>query len=88
MAALSNRALDGRVVAVTGAARGIGAGIAEAALAAGARVALIDRDEATARETARRLDSSGKRALAFGADVTDPASLAEAAAAAARGSAP
>jgi NAD(P)-dependent dehydrogenase (short-subunit alcohol dehydrogenase family) len=83
MAALSNRALDGRVVAVTGAARGIGAGIAEAALAAGARVALIDRDEATARETARRLDSSGKRTLAFGADVTDPASLAEAAAAAA-----
>ena len=84
MAALSNRALDGRVLAVTGAARGIGAGIAEAALAAGARVALIDRDEATARETARRLDSSGRRALAIGADVTDPASLADAATAAAR----
>jgi NAD(P)-dependent dehydrogenase (short-subunit alcohol dehydrogenase family) len=84
MAALSNRALDGRVVAVTGAARGIGAGIVEAALAAGARVALIDREEAAARETARRLDSSGKRALAFGADVTDPDSLAEAAAGAAR----
>ena len=76
MAALSEKALEGRVVVVTGAARGIGAGIAEAALAARARAsALIDRDEAAARETARRLDSSGKRALAVGADVTDPASL-------------
>jgi NAD(P)-dependent dehydrogenase (short-subunit alcohol dehydrogenase family) len=82
MSTLSERALDGRVVLVTGAARGIGAGIVEAALAAGARVALIDCDEATARETARRLDSSGKRALAVGADVTNPVSLAEAAAAA------
>jgi len=84
MSALSEKALEGRVVAVTGAARGIGAGIVEAALAAGARVALIDRDEATLRETARRLDPSGKRALAIGADVTDPASLAKAAAAASR----
>jgi meso-butanediol dehydrogenase/(S,S)-butanediol dehydrogenase/diacetyl reductase len=84
MSALSDKALEGRVVAVTGAARGIGAGIVEAALAAGARVALIDRDEATARETARRLDSSGKQALAFGADVTDPVSLARAAKAAAQ----
>ncbi|HZZ26107.1 MAG TPA: SDR family oxidoreductase [Roseiarcus sp.] len=69
---------------MTGAARGIGAGIVEAALASGARVALIDRDEATARETARQLDSSGKRALAIGADVTDPPSLAEATTAAAQ----
>ena len=84
MSALSEKALDGRVVAVTGAARGIGAGIVEAALVAGARVALIDRDEATARETARRLNSSGKRSLVLGADVTDPASLAEAATAAAQ----
>ncbi len=84
MSALSDKALEGQVVAVTGAARGIGAGIVEAALAAGARVALIDRDEATARETARRLNSSGKRALALGADVTDPASLALAAEAAAQ----
>jgi meso-butanediol dehydrogenase/(S,S)-butanediol dehydrogenase/diacetyl reductase len=84
MSVLSDKGLEGRVVAVTGAARGIGAGIVEAALAAGARVALIDRDEATARKTARRLDSSGKRALAFGADVADPASLARAANAAAQ----
>lgn len=84
MPALSERALEGRVVVVTGAARGIGAGIAEAALAAGGAVALLDRDEAAVRDTARRLDGSGKRALAVGADVTDPASLTEAAAIAAR----
>ena len=84
MAALSEKALDGRVVVVTGAARGIGAGIAEAALMAGARVALLDRDDAAARDAAQRLDASGKRALGVGADVTDPASLAKAAAAAAR----
>jgi NAD(P)-dependent dehydrogenase (short-subunit alcohol dehydrogenase family) len=84
MSALSEKALEGRVVVVTGAAPGIGAGIVEAALAAGARVALVDRDEATVCEMARWLDSSGKRALAIGADVTDAASLAKAAAAAAR----
>ena len=84
MSALSDKALEGGVVVVTGAARGIGAAIVEAALAAGAHVALIDRDEATARETARRLDSSGKRALAVVADVTDAVSLARAAKAAAQ----
>jgi NAD(P)-dependent dehydrogenase (short-subunit alcohol dehydrogenase family) len=50
MAALSEKALEGRVVVVTGAARGIGAGVAEAALMAGAR------------DAAQRLDASGKRA--------------------------
>ena len=84
MSALSDKALEGGVVVVTGAARGIGAGIVEAALAAGAHVALVDRDETTARETARRLDSSGERALAVVADVTDAVSLARAAKAAAQ----
>lgn len=38
--------LEGRVAAVTGAASGIGLASAEAMVAAGARVALVDRDEA------------------------------------------
>ena len=75
MTALSDQALAGRVIVVTGAARGIGAGIVEATLAAGASVALIDRNEAAANETALRLDPSAKRLLALSADVTKPESL-------------
>ena len=78
MAALSEKALADRVVAITGAARGIGAGIAEAALAAGARVALLDQNEGAALEAARRLDPTTSRAFASAADVTDPDSLARA----------
>ncbi len=40
------RALEGKVAAVTGAASGIGLASAEAMVAAGARVVLVDRDEA------------------------------------------
>ncbi len=39
-----NKPLQGRVAAITGAASGIGRASAEAMLAAGARVVLIDRD--------------------------------------------
>jgi NAD(P)-dependent dehydrogenase (short-subunit alcohol dehydrogenase family) len=84
MTALSDQALAGRVIVVTGAARGIGAGIVEATLAAGASVALLDRNEAAANETALRLDPSAKRVLALSADVTKPESLADAVRAAAR----
>ena len=40
------RELEGKVAAVTGAASGIGLASVEAMLAAGARVVMIDRDEA------------------------------------------
>jgi NAD(P)-dependent dehydrogenase (short-subunit alcohol dehydrogenase family) len=79
MSALSDKALAGRCIAVTGAARGIGAGIVEAALAAGGAVALLDLDQRAAEETARRLDPSGERVFASFADVADSASLAPAA---------
>ena len=79
MMALSDKALARRAIVVTGAARGIGAGIVEAALAAGAAVALLDIDPQMTEQTARRLDPSGARTFAAVADVADPASLAQAA---------
>ena len=57
------------VVAVPGGARGIGAAVAEAAAACGARVAIGDVDLATAEETAERIG-----ALALAHDVTSAAS--------------
>jgi len=51
-------ALDGKVVLVTGAARGIGAGIAEAVVDEGGAVALLDIDPVGA-ETAARLAGRG-----------------------------
>ncbi|MFD7431501.1 SDR family NAD(P)-dependent oxidoreductase [Streptomyces sp. NPDC059818] len=47
--------LTGEVVLVTGAARGIGAAVATAAAAAGARVGLLDIDADGVRETAERI---------------------------------
>lgn len=62
-----------KVVAITGAARGIGLATARALHAAGAHVALGDIDEAGARAAAGAL---GPRALGLRVDVTDPASFA------------
>ena len=67
--------LAGKVVLVTGAARGIGRGIAEACAEAGADVAVGDVDAAGASETARLVEARGRRAMALELDVTDPASL-------------
>ncbi len=61
-----------RVAVVTGAARGIGAGIARALAADGFAVAVCDLDEGAAREAAASL---GGRAAAVGMDIADPASV-------------
>lgn len=57
---------------VTGAARGIGAAVAERLAARGASVILADRDEARVREQAEALTASGYDAMAATTDVTDP----------------
>ncbi|GAB2682349.1 SDR family oxidoreductase [Saccharopolyspora gloriosae] len=62
----------GLVIAVTGAARGIGREIARELAAAGARVALGDRDLDAARDTARALPGD---VAAFPVDVTDTPSF-------------
>ena len=59
------------VAVVTGAGRGIGAAIAERLGADGMTVACLDIDEASARQTASRLESQGVRAAGFAADVSD-----------------
>ena len=60
--------INGRVVFVTGAARGLGAEIARQAYARGAHVALVGRRLGPLEQLAASL---GERAAAFEADVTD-----------------
>jgi 3-oxoacyl-[acyl-carrier protein] reductase len=67
--------LDGRVAIVTGAARGIGAGIAGVLRQEGANVVVSDIDGEAAAATARTLDPSAKHAIAVATDVTDRADL-------------
>jgi 3-oxoacyl-[acyl-carrier protein] reductase len=64
--------LDGKVAIVTGAARGIGRGIAEAFAREGAAVAVADRDEAGAKALAEEIGASGGRAAAVKVDVAKP----------------
>ena len=74
--------LEGRSALVTGAARGIGATIAAALAAVGARVVVADIDEAGAHELAATLDPSGARAVGFGLNVRSRGSFEAAIAAA------
>jgi NAD(P)-dependent dehydrogenase (short-subunit alcohol dehydrogenase family) len=66
------RVLQGRAALVTGAGSGLGRGIAEGLVRAGAKVALVDIDLATAQETCAGLGALGRKAcLCVQADVTD-----------------
>ncbi|MBM7368643.1 3-oxoacyl-ACP reductase FabG [Gordonia hydrophobica] len=62
---------ESRTAIVTGAARGIGAAVAERLLADGLRVALVDSDADLLESTSKRL-SGGGRLCAVVADVRDP----------------
>jgi NAD(P)-dependent dehydrogenase (short-subunit alcohol dehydrogenase family) len=71
MTVLDRFRLDGKVAVVTGGNRGLGRAFAVALREAGAAVAIADRDEARAAQTAREI-----QVLPVTTDVTDPASVA------------
>lgn len=67
-----------RVAIVTGGGRGIGAATAQRLASDGHAVAVIDRDDAAAKEAANVIRAVGWSALAIGADITDPAQVTDA----------
>ena len=69
---LEKLSLSGRTAAITGGARGIGLACARALGEAGARVVILDVDQAVAEEAAQSLSGEGIEAHAEPLDVTDP----------------
>lgn len=67
--------LSGKVAIVTGAARGIGEGIAARLADAGAKVVVCDINEAGAVETERKIAAGGGEALAVSVDLTQSADI-------------
>jgi NAD(P)-dependent dehydrogenase (short-subunit alcohol dehydrogenase family) len=63
--------LTGKVAIVTGGARGLGRGFAHGLAAFGAKVAVVDRKEEAANETAASIRAEGREAVAIACDVRD-----------------
>ncbi|MET8151115.1 3-oxoacyl-ACP reductase FabG [Actinoplanes sp. NPDC049668] len=60
-----------RIAIVTGAARGIGAGVAKRLAADGLAVAVVDLDEAAGKPVVEEIERAGGQAVALGIDVSD-----------------
>jgi len=69
------RRFTDRVAVVTGAASGIGRAVAEALAAKGCHLALADIDEVGLSETARSVETHGRRATTHRVDVSDRAQM-------------
>jgi NAD(P)-dependent dehydrogenase (short-subunit alcohol dehydrogenase family) len=67
--------LRGQAALVTGAARGIGLGIAHALARAGSGVVIADLDLGKARESAEEIKRAGREAIALPVDVADANSV-------------
>jgi NAD(P)-dependent dehydrogenase (short-subunit alcohol dehydrogenase family) len=68
--------LRGRAALVTGAAMGLGRGMAQGLAEAGARVVVADRDGEGAAATAKDIRDAGGTASSFTAEMSDPAAIA------------
>ena len=76
MSARSNqKAFAGKVVFITGAASGIGLGLAQALAAAGSSVIMSDVDPANCEAAAQRLREAGHQSTSTGLDVRDGAAF-------------
>jgi len=69
--------LTARIAVVTGAARGLGKAVAIGLANFGANVAAIDLDEPRCAATLSEIEALGRRAIAYGCDVSDHAAVAE-----------
>jgi NAD(P)-dependent dehydrogenase (short-subunit alcohol dehydrogenase family) len=67
--------LAGGVAVITGSARGIGKGIAKAAVARGMKLVLADIAADALHATAREFEAAGVEVLAVPTDVSDPSAL-------------
>lgn len=66
---MTSKRLEDRIAIITGAARGMGFALAEKLFDEGAKVAIVDVDEAAVLESAERLDQGQGRVLARKVDV-------------------
>lgn len=71
--------LDGKTACVTGAGQGLGEAMALALAEAGADVVLMDINEATAENVARRIPALGREALVIRADISQASQVKKAA---------